>query len=113
MTRNHSYAFVKVPVGVAYGTDVARVRSLLIEALKPLAQERNAADKHIIDPVRKVDVIFSDFGDSSVDLYVALWMLVEERTMLLGRVKEIIYQTLTANGIEIPFPQREVKIVQG
>ena len=113
MTRNHSYAFVKVPVGVAYGTDVACVRSLLIEALKPLAQERNAADKHIIDPVRKVDVIFSDFGDSSVDLYVALWMLVEERTMLLGRVKEIIYQTLTANGIEIPFPQREVKIVQG
>ncbi len=112
MTRNHSYAFVRVPVGVAYGTDVARVRSLLVEALQPLAQERNAAGKHIIDPVRAVDVIFSDFGESSVDLYVALWMLVEERTTLVGRVKEIVYQTLNANNIEIPFPQREVRVIK-
>ncbi len=112
MTRNHSYAFVKVPVGVAYGTDVARVRSLLVEALQPLTQELNAAGKHIVDPVRAVDVIFSDFGESSVDLYVALWMLVEERTVLVGRIKEIIYQTLNTNNIEIPFPQREVRVLK-
>ena len=113
MTRNHSYAFVRVPVGVAYGTDVEHVRSLLTAALQPLAQERNVAGKHIIDPARPVAVVFSDFGDSSVDLYVALWMLVEERTMLVGRVKEIIYQTLNANNIEIPFPQREVRVISG
>ena len=110
MTRNHSYAFVKVPVGVAYGTDVAQVRSLLIEALKPLAEELNAAGKHIVDPARAVNVVFSDFGESSVDLYVSLWMLVEERATSLGRVKEIIYQTLNANNIEIPFPQHDVRV---
>ena len=110
MTRNHSYAFVRVPVGVAYGTDVEHVRSLLTAALQPLSRECNVAGKHIIDPARPVAVVFSDFGDSSVDLYVALWMLVEERTMLVGRVKEIIYQTLNANNIEIPFPQREVRV---
>ena len=39
---------------------------------------------------------------------VCIWMLVEEKIMLTSRVKEIIYNTLNENNIEIPFPQRDV-----
>ena len=112
MTRNHSYELMRLPVGVAYGTDVAHVRQLLIDALTPICQETNAAGLPLADPHRPVSVLFSDFGDSSVDLQVCIWMLVEERIDLAGRVKEAVYDTLNRNHIQIPFPQREVKIVQ-
>ena len=56
-------------------------------------------------------VAFVGFGESSVDLAVCIWMLVEEKIALTGRVKEVIYNTLNENKIEIPFPQRDVHII--
>ena len=110
MTRNHRYELIKIPIGVAYGTDVARVRQLLTEAITPICQEQHAAGKHITDTKIPVSVAFSDFGDSSIDLKVCVWMLVEEKLALTSRIKEVIYNTLNQNGIEIPFPQRDVHI---
>ena len=112
MTRNHSYELMRLPVSVAYGTDVAHVRQLLVDALTPICQQTNTAGEPVADPHRPVSILFSDFGESSVDLLVCIWMLVEERIDLAGRVKEAVYDTLNANNISIPFPQREVKIVQ-
>ena len=58
-----------------------------------------------------VTVVFSDFGDSSVDLFVCIWTLVEQKYALSARVKEAIYETLNANHVEIPFPQRDLHII--
>ena len=113
MTRNHRYELIKVPVGVAYGTDVEQVRRLLVEALQPLCHEENAAGQPLTDTNIPVSVAFSDFGESSVDLKVCIWMLVEEKLAVTARVKEIIYNTLNKNGIEIPFPQRDVHLKGG
>ena len=113
MTRNHRYELIKVPVGVAYGTDVEQVRQLLVEALQPLCHEENAAGQPLTDTNIPVSVAFSDFGESSVDLKVCIWMLVEEKLAVTARVKEIIYNTLNKNGIEIPFPQRDVHLKGG
>jgi len=110
MTRNHRYELIKIPIGVAYGTDVEQVRRLLVEAITPLCQEVNAAGQPITDTSIPVSVSFADFGDSSVDLKVGVWMLVEEKFALTARVKEVIYNTLNKNNIEIPFPQRDVHI---
>ena len=110
MTRNHRYELIKIPIGVAYGTDVEQVRRLLIEAITPICQEENAAGQPITDPDIPVSVSFADFGDSSVDLKVGIWMLVEEKFALTARIKEVIYNTLNKNNIEIPFPQRDVHI---
>ena len=112
LTRNHSYELIAIPVGVAYGTNVAQVREMLVEALTPLCQERNAADQPITDPLRPISVRFDDFGDSSVDLKVLIWMLVGEKAAFTGKVKEAIYNTLNDNHIEIPFPQRDVHIIK-
>lgn len=110
MTRNHRYELIKIPIGVAYGTDVEQVRSLLIEAITPICQEENAAGQPLTDTSIPVSVSFSDFGESSVDLKVGVWMLVEEKFGLTARIKEVIYNTLNKNGIDIPFPQRDVHI---
>ena len=108
MTRNHSYELITIPVGVAYGTNVDDVRYMLTEALRPVCQETNEAGQCITDPERPVSVRFADFGESSVDL-----MLVEQRYVLTARIKEIIYETLNQNHVEIPFPQRDVHLIKG
>ncbi len=107
LTRNHSYELVKIPVGVAYGTDVERVRALLSEAVMRL-QQKDAYGRNLIDPRRRVLVNLDGFGDSSVDLVVASWVLVAGKVAFLAKAKEIIYNTLNENNIEIPFPQRDV-----
>ena len=112
MTRNHSYELISIPVGVAYGTDVEAVRQMLIEALRPICQETNDNGMPMADPERPLQVRFADFGDSSVDLKILVWMLVEEKYALTARIKEAIYNTLNENHIEIPFPQRDVHLIQ-
>ena len=111
MTRNHRYELIKIPVGVAYGSNVEEVRKMITEALMPVCLERNADGQCITNVEEQpLKVAFVNFGDSSVDLAVCIWMLVEEKVALTSRVKEIIYNTLNANNIEIPFPQRDVHI---
>ncbi len=110
MTRNHRYELIKIPIGVAYGTDIEQVRRLLVDAITPLCQEENAAGQPIADTSIPVSVSFADFGESSVDLKIGVWMLVEEKFALTARIKEVIYNTLNKNNIEIPFPQRDVHI---
>jgi len=112
MTRNHSYELISIPVGVAYGTDVEAVRQTLVQALKPICQQTNAAGMPMTDPDRPVQVRFADFGDSSVDLKILVWMLVEEKYALTARIKESIYNTLNENNIEIPFPQRDIHVIK-
>ncbi len=112
ITKNHSYEMVKVPVGVAYGANVDEVRKMLIDAVKGL--ERKTADgRDVIDPKRPVGVVFDDFGDNSVNLFVTYWVLVEEKFGMTGEVKEAIYNTLNEHHIEIPYPQRDIHIIQG
>ena len=108
-TRNHGYVLVKIPVGVAYGTNVEKVRKMLIESLEPLAA-KNASGKSVVDAKQGFSVLFDDFGDSSVDLFVVCWALVEEKVALVSKVKEVIYNTLNRNHIQIPFPQQDVYI---
>ena len=109
ITKNHSYELVKVPVGVAYGANVDEVRKMLVDTVQTLmCKSRDGRD--IISQKKPIDVVFDDFGDNSVNLFVTFWVLVEEKFGMTGRVKEAIYNTLNAHNIEIPFPQRDVYI---
>ena len=111
LTRNHRYELVRLPIGVAYGTDIEEVRRLVIQAITPVCSERNA-DGQCVTNIHEVapKLVFVDFGESSVDLAVVIWMLVEEKIRLSAAIRETIYETLRRNGIEIPFPQRDVYI---
>lgn len=111
LTRNHGYVLVKIPVGVAYGVNVEKVRNVMIKSLNSLTI-KNDSGKNVVDPKQGFNVIFNDFGDSSVDLFVTCWVLVEEKAGVVARIKEVIYNTLNKNNIEIPFPQRDVYIRQ-
>ena len=109
LTKNSFYRFVKIPIGVNYGADVDNIRKILTEAFQSLIT-KDKYDRYIVDPARGISVAFSNFGDSSIELTVKQYVLVEEEYAYVARAKELIYNTLNANGIEIPFPQRDVHI---
>ncbi len=111
LTKNHLYELVKVPVGVAYGANVEEVRQLLVKCIEQEIQKDNLG-RDIISTAKNqtYGVIFNDFGDNSVNLYVTFWVLVEKKIAVCAKIKESIYNTLNANHIEIPFPQRDIYI---
>ncbi len=111
-TKNHSYEYVKLPVGVAYGVKVNEVRDLLETNLNALSTTTSASGRPVIQKKQGFKVYFGGFGENSVDLIVAFWVLVEEKIAFVYKVKETIYNTLQTNSIEIPFPQRDIYIRQ-
>lgn len=93
----------RVPVGVAYGSDVELVKSLL---LKVAAEHPQALQKP--EPT----VFFNGFGQSSLDFELAVWS--QEMSYRPRRFKSdlnfAIEQAFRRAGIEIPFPQSDVRI---
>jgi small-conductance mechanosensitive channel len=112
LTKNGNYEFLKIIVGVKYGTDVEVVRTLLMDATTQL-QTKDNYNRPLVDPKRGISVTFDSFGDSSVNIALKQYVLVEERYAYIARAQELIYNTLNENNIEIPFPQRDVWIKQG
>ena len=107
LTRNNSYEFVKITVGVNYGADIEKVRGIVLKALEPV-MGKDQYGRSIVDPDRAVTVVFDEFGESSVDMAVKQYVLVSERAGYIAGAKEAIYNALNENGIEIPFPQRDI-----
>ena len=93
---------VVVPVGISYGSDVDLATKVMEDTLHsmPLVLEEPAPR-----------VYFIGFGDSSLDfkLYVYSRQL-SDRLPLIHAVHERIFAALRENGIEIPFPQRDLYV---
>lgn len=109
LTRNHQYELLKIPFGIAYGTNVDDVRRLIVEGIKPLCTKTDDG-RDVVNPKQQISVAFSDFGASSVDLFLVAWVLVDQKIKFIGQAKEKIYQVLNENNIEIPFPQQDIYI---
>src|SRR6266700_691722 len=96
----------RLPVGVAYGSDVNKVREALIAA----AREHPATLK---DPAP--DAFLEKFGHSTIDFQLVVWS--EEMSRRPSRFKSdlnyLICKHLGAAGIEIPNPQRDLHIRSG
>ena len=109
LTRNNSYEMTKIIVGVEYGTNVERVREVLLEAMKEL-DTKDQYGRHIIDPKRGIIIILENMSDSSVDIAVKQYVLVAERIEFVEHAKEVVYKALNNAGITIAFPQCDIHI---
>lgn len=96
----------RVPVSVAYGTDIRLVEKLLLEVAK-------ANPDVLSDPAPVVRLI--GFGDNALNFELRPWSttLVHRKGKLLSSLNSAIYETFRAHGIEIPFPQRDLYIRSG
>jgi MscS family membrane protein len=93
---------IRIKVGVAYGSDIDQVQSVLLD----VAQQNLDVCKTPTPRVR-----FRTFNDSSLDYELLCWV---EKPVLRGRVSHAlnseVYKQFLKEGIEIPFPQRDVHI---
>ena len=113
LTRNHNFVRESIKVGVAYGSDVALVRDVIYEAMQVLGEIPGANGKPICDFKRfPVSVVFSDFGDSSLDFEVRAWARIPDRMKLRTEARKAIYEAFKKNNITIPFPQRDVHMIK-
>lgn len=89
----------KIDVGIGYGSDLKRAKEILLEIC--------AADKRILkDPAPEVYV--AELADSSVNLSLRFWARNEDFWGAHFEVMETMKLRFDQEGIEIPFPQREV-----
>ena len=101
---------VRIPFGVAYGSDKEIVRKAAIEA----ADEVLYTLTHIKQ--RRPDVWLVDFGDSSLNFLLTVWVNREgarRPTRTRAAYLWALETKLTEYGIEIPFPQRDVNLRSG
>ena len=94
---------LKIPIGVSYDSDPRRAMELCVEAAE-------AVDRVIDEPAPRC--LVTGFGDNSVDLQIRLW--IADANNGVSNVKSEImlnvWDRFRENGIEIPFPQRDLHI---
>lgn len=98
----------RIPFGVAYGTDKNLVRDSVIDAIKKLPFVYSD-DFRYPDP----QVWLVEFGDSSINFELVAWVDLSVPVPYETSRSALMWEldtTLKENGIEIPFPQRDVHI---
>lgn len=93
----------EIPVGVAYGSDVRLVETLLLE----VARENPDV---LVDP--PPDVCFREFGESSLNFILRVWNQnqVHRKLVLYSALNFAIHDKFKQHGIQIPYPQRDLHI---
>jgi len=107
---NHSYTDKQVRVAVrlqvAYGTQIEPVQALLAEiALRqPRVLREPGPTAHLVN-----------FADNGIEIELGFWIADPEQGTqnIRSDVSVEIVREFHARGIEIPFPQREVRVIQG
>ena len=93
---------IRISVGVAYGSDI----DVVIDALNGVAADHKEVCSHPEQRVR-----FRKFGDSSLDFELLCWI---DRPVDRGRLQHelncAVYKRFGDDGIQIPFPQRDLYI---
>lgn len=93
-----------VSVGVAYGSDVEKVKAILL-------QSANENDQVSNRPIPMV--FFHDFGDSALMFELHFWVLnTWSIEIIKSDLRFSIDKLFRENKIQIPFPQRDVHMIQ-
>lgn len=102
----HNYGSIRqldVTIGVAYDADLNLALELIDATLRA-----NARVLKDIEPVIRVSVL----GDSSVSIAVKPWVPVMDFGPATGEVNKALLEAFRARGIDIPFPRRDVRVLE-
>ena len=105
---SHSNDYVRLDIffGTAYSDDPHKVRELAIEAATTV--------ERVLDYPKRPVCHIVGFGDSSVDYILRFWIKdpTGGLTNIRGGVYLALWDAFKANNISIPFPQREVRMLE-
>ncbi|WP_370576091.1 mechanosensitive ion channel family protein [Methanomethylovorans sp.] len=101
-TSPQSNMIVKMTMGVAYGSDVEKVRGVLYNIIK-------STDLVLEEPAPSVRL--NEYGDSSLDFGLYMWIKSpSDKIKIIDMVNSRIAEEFAKEGIEIPFPTRTLFI---
>ncbi|QKV17337.1 mechanosensitive ion channel family protein [Oricola thermophila] len=101
-THRNTLGRIEIPVGVSYDSDPKLVRELLMD----IAQDH---PRILSNP--EPFVVFSNFGDSSLDFELRAYLAdINYMLTVSSEVRFAVFERFKAAGIEIPFPQRDVNL---
>jgi len=104
-TQTSRITRIVMTIGVSYDSDPREVMEILLEAAQEHGQVRE-------EPAPAV--FFQDFGASSLDFHLAIWLDDPElRKRVPSDLRSMIWNKFEKRGIEIPFPQRDLHIRSG
>lgn len=95
----NTFRRIEIPVGVAYGTDLRKAESLLLEAVTAVPSREKSQDPK---------VFLTGFGESSIDFIVFVHCPARSFFVVRHEAIHAINDALAKAGIEIPFPQRTI-----
>jgi small conductance mechanosensitive channel len=95
---------IEIVVGVAYGTDMNAAVGAIDEVLQANARV-------LRDPAPIVQTLL--LGDSSVSIGIRPWVSVTDYRAAMGEINKAVLETFRSRGIVMPFPQREVRLIEG
>ncbi len=105
---NHSFTdrkvLVKVPVSVGYGSDIDRVFAILLEIAR-------RQPRVLTDPAPSCSILA--LGENGIDIEVGAWIGDPDQGQgaLRGAILKEVLEAFRAEGVEIPFPQRDVRLL--
>lgn len=105
LTRNHGYVLATIPFGVAYGSNLKEVTNMVEEAVNNLHHQ-------FIDQEKRSKCVVSEMADSSVNFKLFVWADAPKRSYVISDVLKCVYDTLNQNNVSIPFPQRDIHLIQ-
>lgn len=102
-TQNHKTTRESVKIGVAYGSDVKKVEALLLQSV---------SEQRGVLKTPKSFVLFDDFGESALQFSV-LFFISDSFSVpkIKSEIRFRIDQLFRENNISIPFPQRDIHII--
>ena len=99
---------IRVPVSVAYGSDLAKVRAILLA----IGQEAAEKSEYIL-PGATPEVFLRGFRDSGISFMLVTWARAYNLTWeAQDYINMQINDRFAREGIEIPFPQMDVHLKQ-
>jgi len=113
--NSYSNMLAELSIGIAYSEDAPRVIEIVRQALARVDELQ-----HIQMPVdaqgvprteQRIQVGIGGFGDSSVNLSVRVWLPTAQFYRLRFKANAAIYAALNEQGVKIPFPQQEVRVL--
>lgn len=108
VTLRDVHGRIIIPIGVAYGSDVRLVESLLNE----VAEENLVVLKHFGDKSPKV--LFRGFGDSALNFELRVFIQdVAKKLEIESELNFAVDEKFRSHSISIPFPQRDIHVIPG
>ena len=100
----------RVNFPVAYKTDIRELCEIIRETVSQHPQVISGEDIPIEE---RPDCEIDSFGESGVNMFVEFWMhgIDDGKNRVGGDLMLLIFETLKEHGIEIPFPQREIRVL--